>query len=167
MGLLSFKGNAQEIATKKTNTEFDFSTIEKYRHSKSIGQIVSDYDNVFNSNQRKELSKIIFEYNKKTTRQIAVVTVDSISPYDDIHRFATDLARYWGVGTAEKDNGLVIVLCNPCRQIGIATGTGTEKVLTNEICTKVIRETIIPELKKGEFYSGIKYGVIELIKYWK
>ena len=73
----------------------------------------------------------------------------------------------WGVGTAEKNNGLTIVVCNPCKQIGIATGTGTELILTDEICKKVIEEKIIPEFKNGEFYNGIKKGVIELIEKWK
>jgi len=30
-----------------------------------------------------------------------------------------------------------------------------------------IEEKIIPEFKNGEFYSGIKKGVIELIEKWK
>ncbi|MDP2060027.1 MAG: TPM domain-containing protein, partial [Flavobacteriaceae bacterium] len=46
-------------------------------------------------------------------------------------------------------------------------GTGTEMILTDEICKEVIDNTIIPEFKNGEFYSGIKKGVNELIKKWK
>ena len=103
----------------------------------------------------------------ETTRQIVVVTVDSISPYSDIQKFATDLSNYLGVGDAEKNNGLTIVMCNPCRKIGIATGTGTELILTNDICKKVIDQTIIPELKNGNFYVGIKNGVIDLIEKWE
>ena len=30
-----------------------------------------------------------------------------------------------------------------------------------------IKERIIPEFKNGEFYSGIKKGVTELIEKWK
>jgi uncharacterized protein len=62
---------------------------------------------------------------------------------------------------------LTIVLCKPCGEIAIATGTGTELILTDEVCKKVIDEKIIPEFKNGEFYSGIKKGVIELIDKWK
>ena len=58
-------------------------------------------------------------------------------------------------------------MCNPCRQIGIATGTGTELILTDKICKEVIENTIIPEFKNGEFYKGIKNGVTELIEKWK
>ncbi|WP_379926679.1 TPM domain-containing protein [Mariniflexile jejuense] len=165
--LLSCKGSAQENETKKTISEFDFSTIEKFRETKLKGQIINDYDSIFSPSELKELSNIIYDYNIETTRQIVVVTIDSISPYSDIQKFATDLSNYWEIGNAEKNNGLTIVMCNPCRKIGIATGTETELILTNEICKKVIDQTIIPEFKNGNFYVGIKNGVVELIEKWK
>ncbi len=162
--LFSCRGIAQETEMKN---EFDFSKIEKIKESKQKGQIINDYDNIFNSTQTKELSNIIYDYNIKTTRQIVVVTIDSIKPYSDIQKFTTDLGKYWRVGTAEKDNGLIILLCKPCGQIQIATGDGTKLILTDEICKKVIEEKIIPEFKNGEFYSGIKKGVLELIEKWE
>ena len=167
LNLISCKGSAQETETKKPIPEFDFSTVEKFRKTKLKALIINDYDSIFNPTQRKELSDIIYDYNIETTRQIVVVTIDSISPYSDIRKYATDLGNYWGVGDAEKNNGLTIVMCNPCRQIGIATGTGTELILTDEICKEVIDKTIIPEFKNGDFYSGIKKGVTELIAKWK
>ncbi|WP_235906159.1 TPM domain-containing protein, partial [Patiriisocius marinistellae] len=166
LNFLSCKGIAQETETKKPTTEIDFSETEKSSIPKPIG-IINDYGEIFKESQRSELSKILYDYDIETTRQIVVVTIDSIKPYNDIQKYATDLGQTWGVGNAEKNNGLTIVVCNPCRQIGIATGTGTELILTNEICKKVIEEKIIPEFKKGEFYSGIKKGVIELIEKWK
>lgn len=165
--LLSCKGTAQEAEIIKPTPLFDFSTIDKFRETKLKGQIINDYDSIFNITQIKELSDIIYDYNIKTTRQIVIVTVDNISPYSDIVKYATDLSNYWGVGDAEKNNGLTIILCNPCRKIGIATGTGTEQVLTNKICEEVIQKTILPELKKGEFYNGIKKGVNVLIEKWE
>ncbi len=61
-----------------------------------------------------------------------------------------------GVGDAEKNNGLTIIMCNPCRNIRIVTGTQTKPILKNEICKKVINQTIIPEFKYGNFYELIK-----------
>ncbi|TDQ28155.1 uncharacterized protein CLV82_2967 [Zeaxanthinibacter enoshimensis] len=166
MNLLSCKGFAQEIETKKPTPEFDFSEMEKSNFPEPIG-IINDYGQIFTESQRTELTKILYNYDIETTRQIVVVTIDSIKPYNNIQKYATDLGNNWGVGTAEKDNGLTIVVCNHCRQIGIATGSGTEKILTDEICKYVIDQTIIPEFKNGNFYDGIKKGVAELIEKWK
>ena len=166
LNLLSCKGSAQEIETKKPITEIDFSETAKSTFPKPIG-IINDYEKIFTESERTELSKILYDYDIETTRQIVVVTIDSIKPYQNIQEYATDLGNEWGIGNAEKNNGLTIVVCNSCRQIGIATGYGTELILTDEICKKVIDETIIPEFKNGEFYNGIKKGVTELIAKWK
>ena len=77
--LFSCKGKTQEAETKKLVTQFDLSTIEKFRDTKLKGEVISDYDNIFTPSQRKELSDILNNYNLKTTRQIAVVTIDRIS----------------------------------------------------------------------------------------
>jgi uncharacterized protein len=166
LNLLSCKGSAQETETKKVKAEIEFSEMEKSHFPEPIG-IINDYGQNFTESQRTELTKILYDYDIETTRQIVVVTIDSIKPYNNIQKYATDLGNYWGVGTAEKNNGLTIVVCNPCRQIGIATGLGTELILTDEICKNVIDQTIIPEFKNGEFYNGIKKGVTELIAKWK
>lgn len=165
--LLSCKGSANEPRTTKPISDFDLSTVEKFRETKLKGLIINDYDSIFSTFQREELSKILYEYDVNTTRQIVVVTIDSIHPYSDIQKMATDLGDYWGVGTAEKDNGLVILFCKPCRQIGIATGYGTELVLTDDICKEVIDKTMIPNFKKEAYYNGIKAGVTELITKWQ
>jgi uncharacterized protein len=48
-------------------------------------------------------------------------------------KYTTDLSNDLRVGDAEKNNGLTIVMCHPCRQIGNATRTGTELILTDKI----------------------------------
>lgn len=168
LNLVSCNGNAQETETdtKKQTTAADFSDIEKGSFPKPIG-VINDYGQIFTETQREELTKMLYDYHIVTTRQIVVVTIDSIKPYNNIQGYSTDLGNEWGVGTAERNNGLIIVVCNFCRQIGIATGTETELILSDEICKEVIDKTIIPEFKNGEFYIGIKKGVSELIERWK
>ncbi len=166
LSFVSCKTTRQEKKVEKAIPEVTLSETKKNIFPKSIG-IINDYSQIFTISQRTELSKILYDYNIETTRQIVVITIDSIKPYNDIRKYATDLGNNWGVGTAEKDNGLTIVICNPCRQIGIATGTGTGMILTDEICKSVIENTIIPEFKNEKFYNGIKNGITELIAEWK
>ena len=128
---------------------------------------VSDYEDVFTEEQLSELTKTISLYEQETTREIAIVTISSIEPYDNITDYSTDLANEWGIGKTESDNGLLILFSKNLREIRISTGYGTEKILTDEICRKVIDKTIIPEFRKGDYFSGIKIGLIELISKWK
>ncbi|SED17505.1 uncharacterized protein SAMN04489761_4515 [Tenacibaculum sp. MAR_2009_124] len=152
---------------QKENKKLDFKTIKRYKTTKENGTIINDYDFVFKHQEETELSEILYDYNIKTTNQIVVVTVDSIEPYNDLQKFAVDLATYWKIGNAEKDNGLVIVLCKPCRKVSIVTGYGTEKVLTDKICSDIIENTIIPQFKEGNYYFGIKKGIEEIIQKWE
>jgi len=163
---LSCKSNSQESTDKGLIPLIDFSKVKEFRETKELGRIVSDYDSVFNKEERRELGNLIYDYNIETTKQIVVVTIDSLHSYKDIQKFATDLANYWGVGTNEDNNGLTLVLCKPERQIGIATGLGTERILTDSICKTVIDSVMIPKFREGDFYSGMKGGVVELIKKW-
>ncbi len=77
------------------------------------------------------------------------------------------MSNEWGIGKAEKNNGLLILFSKSLGEIQISTGTGTEKILTDKICKKVIDQIIIPEFKKGEFHNGIKKGLEKLITEWK
>lgn len=128
--------------------------------------VVNDYDSIFTVEEKKEISSFLIDYETKTTRQIAIPTVASISPYTDVLEYATDLANEWGAGTKEENNGIVIVICMPERNIGIALGTGTMKEISNEICQEIIQSVIIPEFKQGKLFDGTMKGVEALIKVW-
>ncbi|MFD0991624.1 TPM domain-containing protein [Tenacibaculum geojense] len=150
-------------APKVEFTEFDLgeSDLPKLKRE------VNDYEFIFTPEQLEKLTLIIRDFEKETTNQIAVVSIDSIGKYTDFDQFAIDLSNYNGVGQKEKDNGLTIVFSKNLKKIRISTGYGTEKILTDEICKNVIDRTIIPEFKNGEYYNGIEKGITELIAKWK
>ena len=87
--------------------------------------------------------------------------------FNDILRFSTELSNDWAVGKMGKNNGLSIVVSKKLRKAAISTGYGTEKILTDPICNKVLDSIMFPEFKKGKFYDGIKQGLNELITKWK
>jgi len=160
--LLSCKGTYQKTEIKKPNVEFDFSKIEKFKETKLTGQIINDYDNLFSRSQEKELDEFISDYNLKSSREIVIVTIKNIEPYSDIQKYSTDLANYWRIGHSEENKGLIIVLCNSCKQVGIAT----KQNLTDNISKEIIEKTIITEFNKGKFFNGIRNGVTDLINNW-
>lgn len=129
--------------------------------------IINDFSHIFSQEQKAKLHKMLYDYEVKTTKQIVVVTVDSISPYTNMQKYTTDLGNNWGVGLKKTNNGLAIVLCKPCKKIGIATGIGTQLILTDSICKQVIDKTIIPQFKNEQFYLGIEKGILELMEQWQ
>ncbi|CAM1351743.1 TPM domain-containing protein [Tenacibaculum ascidiaceicola] len=133
----------------------------------TLKNVVNDYEFLFTIEQLEKLTLLIREYEKKTSNQIAIVSIKSIGKYTNFSQFAIDLSNHNGVGQKEKNNGLTIVFSKTLRKIRISTGIGTEQILTDEICEEVIEKIIIPEFKKGEYYLGIKKGINELIAKWQ
>jgi len=87
--------------------------------------------------------------------------------YDDPILFAVDFGNKLGVGKKEKNNGLVIFISKNMRQTSLATGYGTEKILKDEICMRIIDSCMIPRFKEEKYYDGIKAGVQESISKWQ
>lgn len=133
---------------------------------KPVG-FVNDFSSLFKGEQRSELELILNDFEKKTTNEIVVVTIDSITPYDDVHLYTTALANTWGVGKKELNNGMAVLICKNNQEISIATGYGTEKIVTDRMCKIAIDSTMVPAFQKGHFYEGTKLAIEELMKKWK
>jgi uncharacterized protein len=129
--------------------------------------LVNDFENILTSSEEEELSAEIKRFAKQTGNQIAIVTVDSIAPFTNMKDYATSLGNKWGVGQKGKNNGLLIVLSSKLRQTRITTGLGTEKILTDQICQKIIDEKMIPQLGNGNYFKGLQEGLTALITNWK
>lgn len=70
---------------------------------------VYDHAGVLTDNTMEHIDAMNESLFAQTGAQIMVVTVDSTNG-TDIVQYATDLGNQYGVGSAERDNGLVIVL---------------------------------------------------------
>ncbi|MFB9865114.1 TPM domain-containing protein [Rufibacter immobilis] len=128
---------------------------------------VNDFENILTPEQVEALNKILVDYKQKTTNEIAVVTVPSIAPYSDFDEYALELSKEWGVGEKGKNNGLTIVFSKTLTRVRISTGLGTEKILTDEVCQRVVDQIMVPNFQKGKLYEGISLGTAELIKLWQ
>jgi len=172
LGFLIFNlTSCKTIKEKETeNNIYDAPKVEFDLGENSFPKLnreINDYEFNFNLEQLEKLTLIVREFEKRTTNQIAIVSIKSIGEYTDFDKYAIDLSNNSGVGLKEKDNGLTIVFSKELKRIRISTGTGTEKILTDDICKKIIDEKIIPEFKKGDYYLGIERGLLELINKWE
>ena len=89
---------------------------------------------VFTVSEKQHLTNKIITYEVQTTNEIAILTVDSISPYQEPLKYATDVANFWQIGKKKPNNGLLLLFSMTDRKMAIATSNGTEKILTDEIC---------------------------------
>ncbi|MFC2089939.1 TPM domain-containing protein [Bacteroidota bacterium] len=123
---------------------------------------VNDYANVFNANEKQQLSRKLnqFEYNNST--QIFVVTINENDGYP-ASMLAPMIGEAWGVGKEGKDNGLLVLMDMKERDVFISTGYGLEEFIPDAIAKRIVENEIIPAFKQGDFYGGIDAGTNVMI----
>ena len=128
---------------------------------------VYDYANVLAADEKTQLEEKLVRYSDSTTTQIVVITIESLNG-EDVAVLGPKWAQTWGIGgTAQNDNGVIILLAKAERKINISAGYGLEDKLTAGIGGQIIRNVIVPEFKAGSYYRGLDKGVDEIFKVFK
>jgi uncharacterized protein len=124
---------------------------------------VNDFAGVISPEYKEKLNNLISELEEKTTTEIAVVTIDSISPYGEIE-YARLLFDNWKPGKKGKDNGVLVLLSIKERRWRIETGYGVEGILPDGLCGEIGRNYMVPYFKKGKYAEGLYAGVITIAR---
>lgn len=124
---------------------------------------VYDYVNLLHSLQKDNLERKLIKYSDTTATQIVVAIINTTNG-ENIGLLAPRWAHEWGVGQEKEDNGVFILLAKKDRKIWISPGYGVEHKLTAGITGELIRNIIIPEFKKGNYYNGLDKGSDAIFK---
>ncbi len=117
-----------------------------------------DYGKVLTPQQQSDLKQKLIQYSDSTSTQIVVITIPSLQG-EDINLLGPEWGQRWGIGQKDKGNGVVILMAVQERKIGIYPGYGSEVQITAGQGGELIRNRIIPEFKKGDYYAGLNEGV--------
>jgi len=129
-------------------------------------QAVMDFSELLTTVEVDSLAYKILDYERKTTRQICIYTIDSIPNGENPLYHATNIGQNLGIGTKEDNNGLLLLVSRLDRKVAIATGIGTEKTITDPIAKNIIEGAIIPHFKNDDYYKGINAGLDSLFIKW-
>lgn len=131
---------------------------------KPIGYI-NDFQNIFSPSERNSLDSLVKAFEKETTAEIVVVTLNKeFAPAEKFDSSVTALFNSWGIGKKEKNNGVLIAICNDYRMIRISNGYGIEAKMTDEKTKQIMNTIIFPEFRKQEFYEGTRKGILAIMK---
>jgi uncharacterized protein len=124
---------------------------------------VSDFAGILSAGSIQRLQQAITYIQQKTGAEVAVVTIESIDPYT-IEEYAVRLFENWKIGEKGKDNGALILIALKERKIRIEVGYGLEGAITDGQAGEIIRESITPAFKKGDFDSGLVEGTGDVLR---
>jgi uncharacterized protein len=98
-------------------------------------------------------------------RAFAVATVKSLEGYS-VDDYAYRLGRYWKLGSAKNNEGVLLLVAPNEHKVTIATGYGAGGSLTDAMSGVIIREAILPHFKQSppDYGGGIEAGADAIIK---
>jgi uncharacterized protein len=77
------------------------------------------------------------------------------------HRaFATDLFNRWELGSAERDDGLLIFVATDDRKAEIVLGDGVDDERQRRASQRIMDEVLIPEFKAGRPAAGLRKAAL-------
>ena len=118
---------------------------------------VQDYADVISPASEKIIYSIGRELDSKTTAQVAVLTVPTLDG-EPIESYALKVLRGWGIGSRDKNNGVLIVVATNDRQSRIEVGYGLEGALPDGLTGRLQDDTMLPYFKQGQYDKGIVNG---------
>lgn len=132
-----------------------------------VGQIeltgrVVDNAGLLSSSQKTELETMLADYENTSRNQVVVVSVPSLMG-KNIEDFGYQLGRQWGIGSKEKNNGVLFIIAPQEREVRLEVGYGLEGILTDAQSKLIIERIILPFFKRGEMDEGILEGTRAII----
>ncbi|NMB28961.1 MAG: TPM domain-containing protein [Clostridiaceae bacterium] len=101
---------------------------------------------------------------RETNRQIAstgaqvVVAMIPTLGDDSIEEAALDIFRTWGIGSRDKDNGILLLIAKEDRKLRIEVGYGLEGAIPDSTADRIIRNIIAPRFREDDFDGGVLDG---------
>ena len=115
---------------------------------------VNDYANVLSAAQIKQLDEILFAYEDSTSSQIAVVLEPSANGLAAIDR-AMFLARGWGVGQKNKNNGILLYIAINDRKFFTVTADQMQDKLGASRLGQIENDFLVPNLRNQDYFNAI------------
>jgi uncharacterized protein len=121
------------------------------------GRVV-DEAKLLSPTTREAISAQLAAHEAATTNQVVVVTLSDLQGYN-IEDYGYQLGRHWGIGQAERDNGVLLIVAPKERKVRIEVGYGLEGTLTDALSHDIIQNRILPRFRLQHYEAGITEGI--------
>lgn len=126
------------------------------------GKMVNDFAGKLSADDQQKLEVILRDYEKRTSNEIAFVTVPSLDGVS-VEEYTNKLFHKWGVGKKGKDNGVMFLWAPTERKVRIEVGYGLEGSLPDGRAGQIYREQVLPKFRENNWHDGVFNGVNAII----
>lgn len=118
------------------------------------GGYVLDEVGKLSQDQINQLNRKIETLKQNTKNEFGVAIIQSTGGAD-ISDVGQTIFRSWGIGNAQLNNGVLLVIAMAEHKTRIQTGKGVEGDLPDLKANDILQLQLKPLLKQGKFYEGI------------
>ena len=122
---------------------------------------VVDQGGFLSASSERQIAAALMAVKRQGGTEIAVLTVKSLGGLT-IEQASIQVAEQWQLGSADKDNGVLLMFAKQERRARIEVGQGLEGHLPDAHAKRIIDETIVPMFRAGNTEQGILLGVYQV-----
>jgi uncharacterized protein len=121
---------------------------------------VIDRAEVIPAANEAQLNGRLAALEKDTADQLVLVTLPSLKGAT-IEQIGRSLGNGWGIGRADVDNGVLLIVAPSERKVRIEVGLGLEGLLTDQRAAQIIAK-MLPSFRRNQPTEAIAIGVNEI-----
>ncbi|MEK3671554.1 TPM domain-containing protein [Paenibacillus sp. FSL R10-2771] len=130
-------------------------------HSESF--YVNDFAGVIDQKTENYMVNYGVKLHQQTGAQVVLVTVNTTNG-TPMEEYATSLFNAWGVGSADKNNGVLLLLSTQDDDYWAVPGKGLEDTLNDNVLSRILSESLEPDFAKKDYSVGARKTYGALIK---
>ncbi len=127
-----------------------------------LSDTVSDFANILTPEEEARIAAALTEGRATTGAHVVVATMARIADHggagERIEDYAKRLFNLWGIGDADRDDGILILVAKDDREVRIALGAGYE-VIWDNAAQRVINRDLLPAFREDRYPQGIEAAV--------
>jgi uncharacterized protein len=127
-------------------------------------QYVTDAAGVIPAPLVAQLNRRLADFERQTSNQIVAVVDWSLPEGTTLEEYAQSLYHAWKIGSKKNSNGVLILVFTKDRKIRIQPGYGLEGALPDALCSRIIRDTMAPAFRSGNYGSGLSAGITAVMQ---
>lgn len=129
-----------------------------------LSDAVSDYAEVLDAPAEARIAALLSEQREATGVHMVVVTMPTIEAYgatsgQRLDAYAKALFNAWGIGDAQRNDGILMLVETEAREVRIALGAGYDAVYDGR-AARVLSTAVLPEFREGRLAEGIEAGIL-------
>jgi len=125
-----------------------------------VGQ-VNDFAGLMSPAAAQNLETTLREFRAKLGPEIAILTIGDMGGLDE-QTYAVELMKDWGIGSKERNDGILLMVALRERRMKIEVGYGLEHVITDARSGQILDTYVVPNAKAGNWDAALTQGALAI-----